>query len=57
MIKLIHVQLIQEDKNVNVSSTIKPQVPKQEVKKEVPKNNDYVTDDQFFDDFFADDDD
>ena len=50
-------QTVKEDKNINIKSDIKPQVSKPEVNNELPKKNDYVTDDQFFDDFFADDDD
>ena len=50
-------QTVKEDKNINIKSEVKPQVSKPEVKNELPKKNDYVTDDQFFDDFFADDDD
>ena len=44
-------------KEENINSAAKVQVTKLDEKKETPKKNDYVTDDQFFDDFFADDDD
>ena len=50
-------QTVKEDRNISVKSNVKPQVSKPEMEKAVPKKNDYVTDDQFFDDFFADDDD
>lgn len=41
-----------KEESVKSTNEFKP-----EVKKDIPRKNDYVTDDQFFDDFFADDDD